>query len=129
HHLSVLLIEDNSANVRLIEKCLARFKGATLRVALNGATGIEAAFDNPPNLVLLDLNLPDIGGLEVLKALKADPRTKDVDVVVTTADASRSQITRLMEAGATDYITKPIDLRSLRWTVEQSMSGGLAKSA
>jgi CheY-like chemotaxis protein len=129
HSLSVLLVEDNSANVRLIEKCLAHFKNATLRVAMTGTTGYEAAVAEPPDLVLLDLNLPDVHGLEVLRALRSDPRTAQVPVVVTSADASPSQISRLFEAGAADYLTKPVDLQALWRTIERCKPGGLEKSA
>ena len=128
-NLSVLLIEDNSANVRLVEKSLQHFKLTTLRVATSGRHGIEAAKAEIPDLVLLDLNLPDINGLEVLQALKADPRTARVPVVVTSADASPTQIERLNLAGAADYLTKPLDLHALWRTFERCIPGGLEKSA
>ena len=127
--LTVLLVEDNSANVRLVEKSLAHFKHAALRVATTGQHGIEAAKAEPPDLVLLDLNLPDMTGLEVLRALRADPRTENVPIVVTSADASPSQVDRLLQAGAADYLTKPIDIHALWHTIERTKPGGLKKSA
>ena len=129
HQLSVLLVEDNSANVRFIEKSMAHFKNTVLRVATTGGLGIEAAKAEPPDLVLLDLNLPDMGGLQVLLALKADPRTSEVPIVVTSADASPSQVGRLLEAGAAEYLTKPIDLTALWRAFERCTPGGLERSA
>ena len=79
-------------------------------VALQGQLGIELARQHGPDLILLDLNLPDMNGEAVLARLKADPATRDVPVVVVSADATARQIERLRASGADEYLTKPLDI-------------------
>jgi CheY-like chemotaxis protein len=78
--------------------------------ALQGRLGLELAREHNPDLILLDLHLPDMKGEEVLGELRADPRTCDIPIVVISADATARQIARLRMAGARGYLTKPIDL-------------------
>jgi CheY-like chemotaxis protein len=80
---------------------------------LQGGMGIELAQQLKPALILLDVHLPDIHGFDVLHRLRDDPRTKDIPVVVLSADATDWQTARFLQAGANDYLTKPIDLRRL----------------
>jgi DNA-binding response OmpR family regulator len=77
---------------------------------MRGEVGVALARQHRPHLVLLDLNLPDINGEEVLARLKADPATRELPVVVISADATPRQIERLHASGATDYLTKPLDI-------------------
>jgi CheY-like chemotaxis protein len=110
---TIIYIEDNLSNLRLLELALQDWGGIRLLSAVQGSVGIDLVRLHKPNLVLLDLHLPDMPGHEVLNTLKADPLTADIPVVVISADAMSRQIQRLIEAGAHDYLTKPIDLRKL----------------
>ncbi|HLF76097.1 MAG TPA: ATP-binding protein [Dehalococcoidia bacterium] len=109
-HKSVLYIEDNVASFQLIERIFSHWPGVKLLAAMQGRLGLDLARQHHPDLILLDLHLPDIMGLEVLQRLRADPATQDIPVVVTSADATPGQIERLRTAGADDYITKPLDI-------------------
>ena len=107
----VLYIEDNLANSNLVERILARRGGIELLSAMQGSMGIQLARDHRPDLILLDLHLPDRPGTEILAALKDDPETASIPVVVVSADATPGQQQRMIEAGAADYMTKPFDLK------------------
>jgi CheY-like chemotaxis protein len=71
---------------------------------------VDLARQHQPDAILLDLNLPDLSGFEVLRILRADPATRDIPVIVISADATRDQIKRLLDAGARAYVTKPLDV-------------------
>ncbi|MEO6873147.1 MAG: ATP-binding protein [Chthoniobacterales bacterium] len=118
----VLYIEDNLSNVRLIEQVLARRPAIQLLTAMNGTDGIQVAQQATPELVLLDLNLPDMHGHEVLKQLHADPRTSEIPVVVITADAMNEQREQLTAEGALDYLTKPIDIKKFLEVLDRSLA-------
>ena len=109
----ILYIEDNLANLRLVEIVLARHPGVTFLPAMQGRIGLDLAREHRPDIVLLDLHLPDLQGDKVLVRLKAEPATRDTPVVVLSADASPGQIRRLQDAGAAAFLTKPIDLHEL----------------
>ena len=113
-----LYIEDNLSNVTLMERVLARRPGISLDVATNGRDGLDMALTQQPDLVLLDLHLPDISGSDVLRSLRADPRTADTPVVMISADATHGQRERLLTQGATEYLTKPIDIHRLLATID-----------
>jgi len=108
---TVLYIEDNLSNLRLVERILARRPEVKLMSAMQGSLGIELARQQP-DLILLDLHLPDMRGDEILRQLRADPRTAQLPIIMISADATAAQIERLRTAGATDYLTKPIDVRA-----------------
>jgi PAS domain S-box-containing protein len=107
---SLLYIEDNPSNLRLVERAIDRRPGISLVSAMLGRTGLELARQHRPDLILLDLNLPDIGGDELLTDLLTDPRTRDIPVVILSADATRRQLDRLLAMGAHAYLTKPLDI-------------------
>ena len=107
---TVLYIEDNPSNVELLNGLLRRRPGWILNHAGTGGLGLELAVATEPTVILLDLHLPDINGLEVIRTLKANPNTRDIPVAVLSADATRNQISRLLAAGAQKYFTKPIDV-------------------
>lgn len=109
----MLVIEDNLANVRLIEGLLARRGGWELLHAGHATLGIELARTQKPDLILLDLHLPDMPGDETLRRLKADPTLADTAVVIISADVTPGQVRRLLGIGATRYLTKPLDLSEL----------------
>jgi signal transduction histidine kinase/ActR/RegA family two-component response regulator len=120
---TILYIEDNLSNLRLVERALARQSTVTFLPAMQASIGLELARQHRPDLVLLDLHLPDLDGDEVLIRLKADPETRDTPVIMLSADASPGQIQRLREAGAATYLTKPLDLRQLLDAVAEHLGG------
>jgi CheY-like chemotaxis protein len=117
-----LYIEDNMSNVRLMEQLIARRPQWRLITAGHGALGLELAIASPPDLVLLDLNLPDVGGAEVLARLRAEASTSKVRVVVVSADANPHQIRALKSAGADGYLTKPLAVQELFQTLDSQPS-------
>jgi PAS domain S-box-containing protein len=110
---TVVHIEDNLANLKLVERIVGHTAGARLVPALQGRLGIELTRQHHPDLVLLDLHLPDVNGDEVLRILKSDPTTAEIPVVMISADATAGQKERLLEAGAVAYLTKPLDVQQL----------------
>ena len=114
----VLYTEDTLANVRLIEAILAARPSVTLLPAMQGQVGLDLAREHLPDLVLLDIHLPDIDGHEVLARLQADETTREIPVVILSADATEAQSERLLADGARAYITKPIDVAGLLETVD-----------
>jgi signal transduction histidine kinase/ActR/RegA family two-component response regulator len=110
----VLYIEDNLANLRLIERILEPMTDVELVTSIQGRLGLELAREHQPALVLLDLHLPDITGDEVLLRLRDDPLTASIPVVIVSADATSGHVQRLLNAGASAYLTKPIDVSELR---------------
>ena len=106
----VLYVEDNLSNLRLMERVVALRPAWQLVHALHGSLAVDLAHSRQADLVLLDLHLPDMPGLEVLERLRADRGTSDIPVWVVSADATRSQRQRLLGAGADGYLTKPIDV-------------------
>ncbi|HEV8616732.1 MAG TPA: ATP-binding protein [Methylomirabilota bacterium] len=114
----VLYIEDNLSNFRLVERVLERRPRMRLLPAIQGRLGLDLAREHQPDLILLDLHLPDLPGEEVLRRLLAEPRTREIPVVVVSADATPGQIERLRAAGARDYLTKPLDVRQLLTVID-----------
>jgi signal transduction histidine kinase/ActR/RegA family two-component response regulator len=119
----LLYIEDTVANIRLVEEILSSRPSVRLLPAGMGSLGLELAAEHRPDLVLLDLHLPDIGGDEVLARLRADARTKDIPVVILSADATDRTPGPLLDAGAQAYLTKPIGVRELLEVVDNYVAG------
>jgi CheY-like chemotaxis protein len=117
--LKLLYVEDNLANLSLIETILEDRPDIKLLSALQGRVGLELARQHLPDCVLLDLHLPDLYGGEVLEQLRADPRTRDIPVVVISADATPGQIKKIKAAGARAYLTKPLDVGLFLSTLEE----------
>ncbi|HEX4641120.1 MAG TPA: PAS domain S-box protein [Chthoniobacterales bacterium] len=118
----LLYIEDNFANVTLVEQMLGERPNLELMTAMQGRVGLELARQHIPELILLDLHLPDIPGWQVLAQLKADHLTREIPVVVISADATAPQIKRLLSAGARAYLTKPIDITEFFRVVDEVLS-------
>jgi CheY-like chemotaxis protein len=118
----VLYIEDDPVNFTLVERILEFRPSLTLMHARNGQKGLELAQTHRPKLVLLDLNLPDMHGSEVLRQLQREPVTAKVPVVVLSADATPSQIERLLTAGARNYLTKPFDIDPFLAVVDEMVA-------
>jgi CheY-like chemotaxis protein len=119
HRGAVLYIEDNPANLKLVKRLLARFPQIEFLSATRGEDGVRLARKAHPDLILLDLHLPDFWGDEVLRRLREDPETCEIPVVMLSADATQNQIDRLMAAGAYSYMTKPIDCQRLIEMVDE----------
>ena len=117
---TILYIEDNRSNIELIEEVFAEHRPEILLVTSKfGKKTIELAKKHKPGLILLDLDLPDLNGIEVLAQLLADEHTKSIPVIIISADAMSFQIDKLMKAGATGYLTKPLDVVLFLRTIEQ----------
>lgn len=110
---TVLYVEDNPANAVLVRDILAHCPNIRLSVASDGRTGILMARDERPDLILLDVHLPDIDGGVVLDRLRSDPVTAAIPVVAVSADATSEGRHRLLSAGADAYVTKPFDVYEL----------------
>ena len=117
----VLHIEDNLSNLTLVERVLAQRADIDVVAAMYGRLGLELARQHHPVIVLLDLHLPDLDGEQVLQQLRDDPATASIPVVIVSADASPGHVQRLISAGATAYLTKPIDVRELLRLVDEAV--------
>src|SRR2546423_1321028 len=123
----ILYIEDNFSNVTLVDQMLAERPTLELMTAMQGRVGLELARQHSPDLILLDLHLPDLPGWQVLAQLKADQLTRDIPVVIISADATSPQIKRLLSAGARAYLTKPIDIAEFFRVIEDALTPATAK--
>ena len=117
---SILYIEDNLSNLALIEQMLAERPGTALLTSMQGKVGLDLARQHTPDLILLDLHLPDLPGWDVLSQLKADSTTRHIPVVVISADATKRQMNRLMSAGAAHYLTKPLDVNKFFQVLDET---------
>jgi signal transduction histidine kinase/ActR/RegA family two-component response regulator len=115
---TILYAEDMVENFRLVEQILRQRPSVTLMPAMLAGVALDLARQHHPDTILLDLRLPDMPGEEVLHRLRADARTRDIPVVILSADATRQRIDQLRADGVVDYLTKPIDVRSLLTTVD-----------
>ncbi len=115
----VLYVEDNLSNVRLLQRILERRPGVELLHAGTGADGIALARDRRPDLVLLDVHLPDTSGQHVLRAMAADPRSRDIPKVMVTADATPGLARRLEAEGALASLTKPLNVAEVLRLVDR----------
>jgi PAS domain S-box-containing protein len=108
---TILYIEDNESNIELIQQIIANQRPNIRLVShLTGEESVAKAIGCAPDFILLDLDLPDLHGSQVFEQLKANEKTKDIPVVIISADAMPLQYEKLMQAGAKDYITKPVDI-------------------
>ena len=107
---TVLYVEDNPTNMRLIEKIVARHPHIRLLTAVNGYNGIEIARSATPDVILMDVNLPDIGGFEAMEILRSDPTTRHIPVIAVSANAMPLTVEAGLKAGFFRYITKPIQI-------------------
>lgn len=128
--IEILLVDDDPSDVALTVHELRRHKLANnLKVAEDGAEALEIIFcrgkhaerdfHHPPKVILLDLKLPKVDGLEVLKALRSDPRTKAIPVVIMTSSREQRDIVESYKLGVNAYIQKPVDFDEFRSTVER----------
>ena len=109
----ILIVDDNPANVMLLEKILKKISGATTVTAKNGGIGLDIAKTSDPDLILLDINLPDMSGFEVLKKLRGSEATRKIPIVAVSAAAMPDDVRKGLDAGFSGYLTKPIDIAAL----------------
>jgi signal transduction histidine kinase/ActR/RegA family two-component response regulator len=115
---TVLYVEDMIENVRLVEQILKRRPSIALIPAMLAGVALDLARQHHPDLILLDVHLPDMNGGEVIRRLRAHPATAAIPVVILSADATRRHIDDLLAAGADAYLTKPIRVRELLQTID-----------
>jgi PAS domain S-box-containing protein len=108
---TLLYVEDNPANLKLVEQIIARRSDIRLLTAVNGTNGIEIARVSQPDVILMDINLPGINGYEALEILRSDPATARIPVIALSANAMPLDIERGLKAGFFRYITKPIKVK------------------
>ncbi len=118
---TILCIEDDPSNLRLIERILANRPGVRLLKAIRGRMGLDLAREHHPDLIVVDVHLPDIPGDHVIGSLRNDPATGRTPVIVTSADATPKQRKRLVAAGATEYLSKPLDVKRFLAVVDESL--------
>jgi len=119
----ILVVEDNERNLKLLRDVL-EYAGYDVRAARTGEDGVALAVKEPPDLVLMDLQLPGIDGTEALRRLRKNPRTADIPVVAVTAQAMKQDRERVLEAGFNGYVSKPISVRAFPDQVRGFLSGG-----
>src|SRR3954447_22175417 len=113
----ILLVEDNELNRDMLSRRLER-KGYAIAVAVDGREAFAAVQSERPDLILMDLRLPDIDGREVTRRLKADEATRAIPVIALTAHAMEGDREQAIQAGCDDYDTKPVDLPRLLGNIE-----------
>jgi PAS domain S-box-containing protein len=118
---TLLYVEDNPANLKLIEQLIARRPDIRLLSARDGIIGIDLARDHQPDVILMDINLPGISGIEALEILRKDPATKHIPVIALSANAMPRDIEKGMQAGFFRYLTKPIKVNEFMATLEAAL--------
>ena len=118
---TVLHIEDNPSNLTLVAEVLALRPQLTLISTMQGRSGLDMAREHHPDLILLDVHLPDLAGDVLLRELKEDPRTRDIPVVMVSADATPLRIQRLLDLGARAYLTKPLEVPMFLHTIDHAL--------
>lgn len=120
---TVLYIDDNPLSIMVAQRIFSRRPELALVVATQGAHGLELAREHLPALVVLDLNLPDIPGEDILAQLRGDVRTATTPVVIASGGATPGQMARLREAGADAYLPKPFEVGELLALVDRFTAG------
>jgi DNA-binding response OmpR family regulator len=105
--MRILIVEDDTALTQLLQ-LVFESRGLRVTVAETGKQALEAVVKEPPAVVLLDLMMPDVDGLEICRGIRANPHTADIPIIVLTAKTSEESRQELLEAGATDYLVKPV---------------------
>ena len=118
---TVLHIEDNPSNLTLVAEVLALRPQLMLISTMQGRSGLDMAREHHPDLILLDVHLPDLAGDVLLRELKEDPRTRDIPVVMVSADATPLRIQRLLDLGAKAYLTKPLEVPMFLHTIDHAL--------
>ncbi|MBQ7272491.1 MAG: response regulator [Bacteroidales bacterium] len=124
---NVLAVDDIPLNLLLVQKMLSRFN-FKLRTAANGQLALDAVAAQKPNLILLDLMMPGIDGFEVIRRLREDPETADIQIVILSALNSNEDVIKGFNVGANDFIMKPIIMEKLLSCVVNQLAIAEAKA-
>ena len=116
-------VEDNATNVEVMRGVLLQRKQITLQTSTLGLDGMSAIRHSRPDLILLDMQLPDISGLELLRHIKQDDQIASIPVIVVSADATPQNMERALTLGAQHYVTKPLDIASFLALVDLALAG------
>ena len=119
----ILIVEDNDKNMKLARDIL-QAKGYSTLEAITGEEGVRVAKEKTPDLVLMDIQLPGINGIDAFKQLRADPRTKTIPVIAFTASVTTSDRSQVTAAGFDAFLSKPIDLKEFVATIKRLADGG-----
>lgn len=119
---TVLYVEDNPINIFLVQAIFESRDHVRLLTAMRGAIGLDVARQHHPDLILLDLNLPDMDGAEYLQALRADQATAQIPVVIVSGDSVYEQHQHFSDLGVLDFITKPFDISQFETTVDRCLN-------
>ncbi len=119
---TLLYVEDNPANLSLVERLIARRPELRLLTALTGRLGIEMAHLHQPQVILMDINLPDINGIDALHAIRNEPASAHIPVIAISANAMPHDIARGLQAGFFEYLTKPIIVKEFTETLNKALS-------
>lgn len=119
---TILVVEDNEKNMKLLRDVLG-FKGHTVLEAVDGETGVAMGKVHVPDLVLMDIQLPGINGVEALKRLRADPATAGIPVIAVTASVMDQDRRQIIEAGFDAFVSKPINLKDFMAAVDAALAG------
>ena len=126
--LTILIVDDNPVNMKLI-RVLLTGDGYQVRTAADAHEALRVLTEYHPKLILMDIQLPGIDGLELTRRLKADPSTRDILIIGLTAYAMKGDEDRILAAGCDGYIAKPIDTRNLPITIRSFLAPEPSKSA
>lgn len=118
----ILIVEDNEENRDSLSRRLQR-RGFAIVTATNGRAGVDTAQAEKPDLILMDMNMPELDGWEATRQLKAADETRDVPVIALTAHAMSGDRERALESGCADYHTKPVDFPKLLGQIETILQG------
>lgn len=121
----ILIVDDNPTNLKLVAYLMTS-NGYEVTTAQDADSALSSIAKSPPRLILMDLQLPGVDGLELTKRLKTDPATKNIVIVAVTAYAMKGDEARALAAGCDAYVTKPIDTRGLPETIAQLLRRGTA---
>jgi two-component system cell cycle response regulator DivK len=116
--IQLLYVEDNDDNAFMLQMRFELLEQFQLHIAVNGHDGIEAARTMAPDLILMDIDLPDLDGLEVTRRLKADAGTADIPIIAVTAHAMTGDREKALAAGCDEFDTKPVDFDRLLGKIE-----------
>jgi CheY-like chemotaxis protein len=121
---TVLYVEDNPANLELVEQIIARRPDLRLLAATEGNLGIEFARAHQPAVILMDINLPGISGIDAMKILRAEPATAHIPIIALSANAMPHDVEKALAAGFLGYITKPINIQQFMNTLDEALQIG-----
>ncbi len=124
---TLLQVEDNRPNALLVEELIARRSDLRLLTAVNGYQGIEMAYSHKPDVILMDINLPDISGLAAMTILRENPATAHIQVIALSSNAHPRQIEEGLEAGFFRYLTKPFRINELTDAVDLALQDAVEK--